>query len=348
MNMKEVSIIIPIYNVEKYVAECLNSVISQTYDHSKIEGIIVDDCTPDRSMDIVNGIIENYKGEMTFVLHKHEHNQGLSAARNSGMDIATGDYLYFMDSDDYIYPNAIELLMKTLRENPDSEIVSANTYDENHNYNIFNITGKRIIENINLLFAGNTKFLIAVNYLINRQFIKRIGVKFKRGIYFEDLLWNHQVLPLTSKVVIIPEITYFYRKNTNSIIHQAQAKKLNKSVFDHILILKSFIRELDNPIYVGKSVNTLILYMITYDSILSNSHLIDKSEQMLHQMEILRGYLMLSHIKNKRYILSMMTLLIYSPFINLKKYGWYRHKFNRIIEPLWRLAIVFDRFHKIK
>ena len=345
--MKEVSIIIPIYNVEKYVAECLNSVISQTYDHSKIECIIVDDCTPDRSMEIVNEIIGKYDGDMTFITCRHDKNQGLSAARNSGMDIATCDYLYFMDSDDYIYPNAIELLMKTLRENPDSEIVSANTYDENHNYNIFNITGNRIILNINLLFAGNTKFLIAVNYLINRQFIKQIGVKFKRGIYFEDLLWNHQVLPHTSKVVIIPEITYFYRKNTNSIIHQAQANKLSKSVFDHIIILKSFVRELDNPIYVGKSVNTLILYMITYDSIMSNSHLIDKSEQMLHQMKILRGYLMLSHIKNKRYILSMMTLLIYSPFINLKKYGWYRYKFNRIIEPLWRLALVFDRFHKI-
>ena len=116
MNMKEVSIIIPIYNVEKYVAECLNSVISQTYDHSKIECIIVDDCTPDRSMDIVNGIIENFKGEMTFVLHKHEHNQGLSAARNSGMDIATGDYLYFMDSDDYISEDCLECMQQCAKQ----------------------------------------------------------------------------------------------------------------------------------------------------------------------------------------------------------------------------------------
>ena len=93
MNKKDVSIIIPIYNVEKYVAECLNSVISQTYDHSKIECIIVDDCTPDRSMDVVNKIIGEYKGEMTFITHRHKENEGLSAARNTGISIATGEYL---------------------------------------------------------------------------------------------------------------------------------------------------------------------------------------------------------------------------------------------------------------
>ncbi|MDO5130378.1 MAG: glycosyltransferase family 2 protein, partial [Prevotellaceae bacterium] len=83
--MKDISIIIPIYNVEKYVAECINSVISQTYDHSKIECIIVDDCTPDHSMDIVNEIIGKYDGEMTLNIIRHEQNQGLSAARNTGI-----------------------------------------------------------------------------------------------------------------------------------------------------------------------------------------------------------------------------------------------------------------------
>ena len=343
--MKDVSIIIPIYNVEKYVAECINSVISQTYDHSKIECIIVDDCTPDHSVDIVKEIIENYKGEMTFVLHKHKQNQGLSAARNSGIDIATGDYLYFMDSDDYIYPNTIELLMKACFEDPDAEIISGNTYDEYRNYNIFNVSDKRIIENMNYLYQGDTKLINAANYLINRQFVNRLDMKFKTGIYFEDLLWNHQVLPHASKVVIIPNVTYFYRKNTNSIMHQSKTNKLNKGVLDHIFILKSFVSELNKPFYVGKSVNILIQYIITYDVIDSKYNLIDKSYQILRQMKIIRGYLMLAHIKNQRYVLAFMTLMIYSPFIHLKKYGWYRHNLNRIIESFWRLALVFDRFN---
>ena len=98
--MKDISIIIPIYNVEKYVAECLNSVINQTYDHSKIECILVDDCTPDKSMNIANELIANYNGDMTFIIKKHDHNQGLSAARNTGIDIATRTYIYFIDSDE--------------------------------------------------------------------------------------------------------------------------------------------------------------------------------------------------------------------------------------------------------
>lgn len=344
--MKDVSIIIPVYNVEKFVAECLNSVISQTYDHSKIECIIVNDCTPDNSMNIVNEIVSNYQGDMSFIICNHEHNQGLSASRNTGMNIAIGNYMYFMDSDDYIYPNAIELLMKAYYENPDAEIISGNTYDEFHGYNIFNVSDKRIIENMNYLYMGDTKLINAVNYLINRQFIKRIGIKFKRGIYFEDLLWNHQVLSYASKVVIIPNITYFYRKNTNSIMHQSKTKKLNKGVFDHILILKSFVRELNKPFYVGKSVNILFLYINSYDIVDSKYDLIEKSNHILRQMKTIRGYFMLSHLKNQRYVLAIMTLMLYSPFIHFKKYGWYRHNFNRIIESFWRLAIVFDRFHK--
>ena len=95
--MKDISIIIPIYNVEKYVAECLNAVISQTYDHSKIECILVDDCTPDNSMVIVNEIIGKYNGEMTFNIIGHEQNLGLSAARNTGIEAAAGKYIYFID-----------------------------------------------------------------------------------------------------------------------------------------------------------------------------------------------------------------------------------------------------------
>src|SRR5574344_647377 len=127
--MKDVSIIIPIYNVEKYVAKCINSVISQTYDHSKIECIIVNDCTPDCSMDIVNEIISRYNGDMTFIIHNHNHNQGLSAARNTGIDFATGQYIYFLDSDDYIYPNTIETLLSAT-ENNTIDLVIGNYYKE--------------------------------------------------------------------------------------------------------------------------------------------------------------------------------------------------------------------------
>lgn len=114
--MKKLSIIIPIYNVERYLAECLDSVIGQTYDHSQIECILVNDCTPDNSMEIVREKVEKYReegGSMTFKIVTHDVNSGLSAARNSGMEQATGEFLLFVDSDDYLYPESIHPIIRS-------------------------------------------------------------------------------------------------------------------------------------------------------------------------------------------------------------------------------------------
>ena len=189
--MKEISIIIPIYNVEKYVAECLNSVISQTYDHSKIECIIVDDCTPDKSMDIVNKIIGEYKGEMTFITRRHKENEGLSSARNTGISIATGEYLYFLDSDDYIYPNSLELLMEGIGKNRDIDMVVGNFFDERINKLQMNIHNNEIIKSIDLLYFGKMEKKSACNNLIKRKLFSRHNLRFPIGRYYEDIVLNY-------------------------------------------------------------------------------------------------------------------------------------------------------------
>ena len=92
--MVNVSIIIPVYNVEQYIESCLYSVINQTY-KGTLECIIVNDCTPDQSMEVVNRLLSVYQGNILFKIINHQENKGLSAARNSGVKIAKGDYLYF-------------------------------------------------------------------------------------------------------------------------------------------------------------------------------------------------------------------------------------------------------------
>ena len=96
-----VSIIIPVYNVEPYIEECLQSVANQTMTEG-VECIIVDDCGQDNSMEIVHSFVKNYKGNVNFRVLYHGKNRGLSAARNTGIMAATGKYLYFLDSDDRI------------------------------------------------------------------------------------------------------------------------------------------------------------------------------------------------------------------------------------------------------
>ena len=111
--LPKISIIIPIYNVAEYITECLQSVMRQTY-KGEIECILVDDCGKDKSISVAEQLISDYKGQIEFRILHHEHNRGLSAARNTGTDAATGDYIYYLDSDDYISDDCIEVLTQPL------------------------------------------------------------------------------------------------------------------------------------------------------------------------------------------------------------------------------------------
>jgi len=108
--LPSISIIIPVYNVEPYIAECVESVMRQTYT-GPMECIIVDDCGTDKSIEIVKQLITEYKGPIDFRIQHHEHNRGLAVARNTDTDAATGDYIYYLDSDDWVEPNIVELLV---------------------------------------------------------------------------------------------------------------------------------------------------------------------------------------------------------------------------------------------
>ena len=105
-----ISIVIPIYNVEPYILECLQSVDKQTIGDD-IECILVDDCGTDNSVLVAEDFIKSYEGRVHFTLIHHQKNGGLSAARNTGIHAAHGEYLYFLDSDDTIKNNCIELLL---------------------------------------------------------------------------------------------------------------------------------------------------------------------------------------------------------------------------------------------
>ena len=110
----KVSIIVPVYNVAKYIERCLLSVLNQTW--PDLEVILVNDCTPDNSMEIVRRVVASHPRGAVVRCLEHEENRGLSAARNTGILASVGDYLYFLDSDDYIPANAIELLAEAARQ----------------------------------------------------------------------------------------------------------------------------------------------------------------------------------------------------------------------------------------
>ena len=118
----DVSIIVPVYKVEKYIRRCLESIIAQETEDICMECILVDDCSPDESVAIARQMIAEYKGGMTFVILHHEQNRGLSAARNTGIDMAKGDFLFFVDSDDYLMPGAVAKLFNAVSPYPDCHL----------------------------------------------------------------------------------------------------------------------------------------------------------------------------------------------------------------------------------
>lgn len=125
MNHMKVSIIVPCYNVEKYIHRCFDSIVNQTY--SNIECIFIDDCSPDNCFAILNKLIAQYSGKIDFQITRHAQNKGLSAARNTGTLAATGEYVCLVDSDDEITHDCIETLINLSMQYKGVDIVQGNT-----------------------------------------------------------------------------------------------------------------------------------------------------------------------------------------------------------------------------
>lgn len=228
MSEIKVSIIIPVYNVEDYIEECLTSVIRQEGTNEiPIECIIVDDCGPDRSMEIARRVVSEYSGPIRFEIITREKNGGLSAARNSGIHCARGEYLYFLDSDDYISPDCISRLWQLAAEHPGVEIVYGKTVcvpdpEEKRTYLDFakfhapaysNATST--VRKYHLLFPE-----IACNRLIKTSWFKDNELYFTEGLINEDFDWHlraHFAVGSYS-ILLYGEPTYLYRQHENSIM----------------------------------------------------------------------------------------------------------------------------------
>lgn len=232
----DVSIIIPIYNVEPYVEECLQSVMSQEAS-SSIECIIVDDKGTDNSMDIVRRLITDYSGPIDFRIIERECNGGLSAARNTGIRTASGRYLYFLDSDDIITPDCISSLSNTANRHPSAEIITGDfqTFPEKDVHRLLSFQGKDFPEYsenktwIRSIFLN--KFpIIVCNKLISKDFVIRNNLYFKEGILHEDNHWHASAYHVISKIAFVNKVLYLYRMRPGSITHSADAK--NNKIFN--------------------------------------------------------------------------------------------------------------------
>lgn len=244
-----ISIIVPVYNVEQYVENCLNSVINQTYSGG-IECIVVNDATPDKSFLLAQNFVNNYKGRVFFRLIEHQRNLGLSAARNTGLLNAIGEYVLFLDSDDELERNAIDDLTKPLSVRPYDFIIGSYTTISDVNKQVKFKGDDNLLTNNQIIQAliANQWYVMAWNKLCNRKFLIEHNLFFVDGLIHEDELWSFQLANKANSMSIVSACTYKYNVRLNSIMGSVAANlslKFNRKIILYTKI-ESYILDKGN------------------------------------------------------------------------------------------------------
>lgn len=235
--MYSVSIIVPIYNVSNYVKESLLSVLNQTW--GSIEYILVNDYSLDDSMDIVYELISSHPRRQDIYIYQHNENKGLSAARNTGLGKATGDFVFFMDSDDEITPDCIEKHYNAIvKENADFTVSNTKLIGAK-SIHIKDISESLMGESPFLSFLKKEWSVSAWNKLYSRKFLLDNKLLFKNRLIHEDVLWSYQVACKANKLAIVTEATYIYKIREDSIT----TKKNSNHKIDSLLFILRYMEQ---------------------------------------------------------------------------------------------------------
>lgn len=294
----KITIIIPVYNVEEYLNQCLESVVNQTVPFDEV--ILVNDGSRDSSLSICESYVSRYE---YFKLINQE-NKGLSAARNVGIEKASGEYLMFLDSDDYLSLNTVDVVKKQLSQSlPDALLFDAAIHCEEgivskHNYN-------RIISHLARVQMSGWEFFLnsyPESYIVSACFLvykksklDSEGILFPEGIYYEDNYFSFAFLVTAEKVIYISEKLYQRRCRENSITTSEYSER---KFVDYIKVnLLIWRRICERNIYLLEDNNNKLLEFIN-----NNCYLIWLGYQLCQKLEInLSNYA-------KRYLLTMSEL----------------------------------------
>lgn len=228
-----ISVIIPVYNVEEYLRECIDSVLSQTYENYEI--ILVDDGSTDNSGRICDEYAE--KNDKISVIHKQ--NGGLSDARNKGLSLAKGEYIYFLDSDDYIISECFAELVSIIeKENSDFVFFDAKSFE--HSNKSFNIEQRYIRKKeygtakgeavLSALFNNKDYHSPVQMYFYKKAFLIENELSFLSGVVYEDSLFSYKAFCLANYVTHISKSFYCRRYRANSIMTSQKSKKYFESI----------------------------------------------------------------------------------------------------------------------
>ncbi|MDR2408834.1 MAG: glycosyltransferase [Bacteroidales bacterium] len=224
--MKKVSIIVPVYNIEKYIGKCLNSLVNQTL--KDIEIIIVNDGSLDNSDVVINNYKKRYADKIVYIKKK---NGGLSDARNTGISYAKGEYIACVDGDDYVTETMYEKLYNSAKKE-NADLVECNFYNEYPNKLVGKIIKPYDLKEILIKSRYN-----AWNKIIKRELLEIYNIRYPISLQYEDVEYFCKLVPYVRKIAFIEEPLYYYVQRDGSIVHIYDERTKNIfTILDNILM----------------------------------------------------------------------------------------------------------------
>lgn len=328
----KLSIIIPVYNVERYIKRCLDSIFNQNVDEKLFEVIIVNDGTLDNSVEIINTYLDIHKN----IVLINQKNQGLSVARNNGFEKATGDYVWFVDSDDWLFEGGLLHIMSIISSEKYSVIASNLMYvydDISRNYVERFLNKDLIIDSADYILhycvGASPRFVIKRQLMIDNK------LKFYPGILHEDGEFNLRLICCAHEILLIKEVVYaYYQRGGGSIMSTWTIKNTECAlvVYKNNIELaeKISVKKLhDSVLYEALNV---LLFAFPYTKYKSDSAISRVYREYLHTIRMLCIRLLFSSIPFKKKIFVSMVAI--SPMFSniIRKYVTYRSKnINRAI-----------------
>lgn len=307
----KISIIVPVYGVENYIEKCLDSIINQDMNDDEYEVIVINDGTKDKSWEIVKRITHGHKN---FRLYEQE-NKGLSATRNKGFDLAKGEYIWCVDSDDYIKINCLnelyekakgkDLLIQTTYI-PTGIDVGIKRTQFDAKYNLNSASGKDLLK---------TGFLSPAQfYWYKKDWLKQNHLKFYEGVYHEDMEFTPRALFLANSIAFQTEPVYYFYKRSGSITTSFNPKRVT-DVIKLSKSLSSFYKANKNKTkskYILIHACKCIIYGVILSKNLSKSNRLSFINNIINDSSVCESLWKVNSLKyNLQYLLMKLSSTIY-------------------------------------
>lgn len=232
----QISVIIPVYNAEKYISHCLKSLLNQGVNKRLFEIIVIDDGSKDNSV----AVVKEFEKENPQIKIYSQENKGVGAARNKGIDVAIGEYLYFIDADDYLTDNGLKYVFDCLG-NIEADLVCFKSYLTN-TYNLNELVNNKdklqfdkgvVVDGMDYINKYGYKNEVWW-YLINKKYLENLNLKFPEGVWMEDVIFTAQVLINANRVFAIPIAIHRHVKVQTSAMNNKETKHYKKVIYDMV------------------------------------------------------------------------------------------------------------------